>query len=66
MGSSQIKQGLGLEPASGRPYAPALSEPDEWEITQGHDMLAQHKEATTEAEMEKVFNFTNGRYSEIE
>lgn len=47
----------GLEPASGRPYAPALSEPDEWEVTQGHDMLAQHKEATTETEMEKVLNY---------
>jgi betaine-homocysteine S-methyltransferase len=47
----------GLEPASGRPYAPALSEPDEWEITQGHDMLAQHKEATTEAEMEKALKY---------
>jgi len=51
----------GLEPASGRPYAPALSEPDEWEMTQGHDMLAQHKEATTEAEMEKVLKFADER-----
>ena len=47
----------GLEPASGRPYAPALSEPDEWEVTQGHDMLAQYKEATTEAEMKKILKF---------
>ena len=51
----------GLEPASGRPYAPALSEPDEWEMTQGHDMLAQYKEATTEAEMEKVLRFADER-----
>jgi hypothetical protein len=50
-----------LEPASGRPYGPAMSEPDEWEMTQGHDMLAQHKEATTEAEMEKVLKFADER-----
>jgi betaine-homocysteine S-methyltransferase len=56
----------GLEPASGRPYAPALSEPDEWEMTQGHDMLAQHKEATTEAEMKKVLRFAHERDGEDE
>lgn len=52
----------GLEPASGRPYAPAMSEPDEWEVTR--DMLAQHKEATTDAEMEKVFKFADEDYDE--
>jgi betaine-homocysteine S-methyltransferase len=56
----------GLEPASGRPYAPALSEPDEWGMTQGHDMLAQHKEATTEEEMEKVLKFADERDSDEE
>lgn len=46
-----------LEPASGRPFTPAMSEPDEWEITKG--MLAQHKEATTAAEMEEVFKLAD-------
>lgn len=50
-----------LDPASGRPYSPALSEPDEWEVTQGHNMLSQHKEATTDAEMEKVFRFAEDK-----
>jgi len=49
----------GLEPASGRPYAPALSDPDDWAVTRGHNLLRQHKEATTEAEMENVFKFAN-------
>lgn len=49
----------GLEPASGRPYAPSLSEPDEWEM--GHDMLTQHKEATTEAEMAELLGYANKR-----
>ena len=56
----------GLEPASGRPYAPALSEPDEWEVTQGHSMLSQHKEATTEEEMEIVLKFADERDNEEE
>lgn len=51
----------GLEPASGRPYAPALSEPDEWEVTQGHEMLAQHEQPTTEADMEKLIKFADQR-----
>jgi betaine-homocysteine S-methyltransferase len=49
----------GLEPASGRPYASAMSEPDEWDVTQGNDLLCQHKEATTEEEMEKTFKFAD-------
>lgn len=48
---------MNLEPSSGRPYAAALSEPDEWNVTQGHDLLAQHKEKTTEEEMDKLFKF---------
>ena len=51
-----------LEPASGRPYAPTFSDPDEWEMT--NDMLTQHKEATTEAEMEKVLKFADEHDSE--
>jgi len=56
----------GLEPASGRPYAPALSEPGEWEMTQGHDMLTQHKEETSKEEMEKVFKIAEGGESDNE
>ncbi len=55
-----------LEPASGRPYSPALSEPNEWGITQGHNMLTQHKEATTEAEMVKVLRFADGEDDELD
>ena len=47
----------GLDPASGRPYSPSLSAPSEWEITRGHSMLAQHREATTDAEMESALSF---------
>ena len=56
----------GLEPASGRPYAPALSEPGEWEMTQGHDMLTQHKEETSKEEMEKVFKTAFHNYVYVE
>jgi betaine-homocysteine S-methyltransferase len=47
----------GIEPASGRPYSSALSEPDDWNVTQGHKLLSQHTQATTEEEMETIFKF---------
>lgn len=37
---------MGLNPASGRPYSPSISEPEEWGVTQGDDDLHQNKEGT--------------------
>ncbi len=46
-----------IEPSSGRPYAAALSEPDDWDVP---NMFSQHKEATTEEEMEQVLKYAEG------
>merc|ERR1719190_146069 len=43
-----------MKPAAGRPYCPAMSCPDNWGVTQGHDILKQQKEATTKADIEKL------------
>ena len=43
-----------LNAASGRPYSPALSRPDNWGVTAGHQELLQHKEATTLEEVDGV------------
>ena len=43
-----------LKPASGRPYCPSMSIPDQWGYAAGHDLLQQHKEATTDEEMQKL------------
>lgn len=43
-----------LKPASGRPYCPSMSCPDQWGHTAGHDLLQQHSESTTEEEMKKL------------
>lgn len=43
-----------LKPASGRPYCPSLSKPDDWGVTAGSVELAQHKEETTAAEQAHV------------
>ncbi|XP_074651432.1 betaine--homocysteine S-methyltransferase 1-like [Tubulanus polymorphus] len=40
-----------LRPASGRPYCPSCSKPDAWGITQGSEVLKQHKEETTSEEL---------------
>lgn len=37
-------------PASGRPYCPSMSRPDNWGVTAGSDLLKQHVHATTEEE----------------
>jgi hypothetical protein len=52
----------GIEPASGRPYSSALSEPDDWNVTQGHKLLSQHTRATTEEEM--IFKFVEELFVE--
>ncbi|XP_067007201.2 betaine--homocysteine S-methyltransferase 1 [Anabrus simplex] len=46
-----------LKPASGRPYCPSLSHPDNWGVTVGSDVLKQQKEATTKEEIEKLVSF---------
>jgi len=43
-----------IKPASGRPFCGAYSQPDEWGVTAGDDLLKQHKEKTTEAEMKNL------------
>jgi betaine-homocysteine S-methyltransferase len=50
-----------LEPASGHPYSSSLSEPNDWDITQGHRLLSQHKEETTDTEIEQAFRFEEGK-----
>ncbi|XP_049956002.1 betaine--homocysteine S-methyltransferase 1-like isoform X1 [Schistocerca serialis cubense] len=46
-----------IKPASGRPYCPSMSHPDDWGITAGNADLKQHKEATTEDEIKKLASF---------
>uniref|UniRef100_T2M8L7 Betaine--homocysteine S-methyltransferase 1 n=1 Tax=Hydra vulgaris TaxID=6087 RepID=T2M8L7_HYDVU len=43
-----------LKPASGRPFCPSCSVPDEWGVTAGDELLKQHKEATTKEELEEL------------
>ena len=45
-----------LNPGTGRPYSSSLSKPDNWEVSRGDEMLKQHKEKTTEEEMEAVLS----------
>ncbi|XP_058028555.1 betaine--homocysteine S-methyltransferase 1-like isoform X2 [Ahaetulla prasina] len=40
-------------PASGRPYCPSLSKPDDWEVTKSD--LIQQKDATTEQQLKELF-----------
>lgn len=50
-----------LNPASGRPYSPALSRPDAWGITAGDKELVQQRGATTQEEVQSVASkFKNG------
>lgn len=46
-----------IEPSTGRPYSSALSQPDEWMITQGHVLLKQQTTETTKEEMKEIFKF---------
>ena len=43
-----------LRPAAGRPFCASMSCPDNWGVTQGHDILKQQREATTKADIEKL------------
>ncbi|KAG8183989.1 hypothetical protein JTE90_001520 [Oedothorax gibbosus] len=45
----------GLQPSTGRPHSSAFSRPDNWGVTQGDAELKQKHEATTNAELQKVF-----------
>eukprot|EP00164_Ancoracysta_twista_P000374 GFYU01000512.1.p2 GENE.GFYU01000512.1~~GFYU01000512.1.p2 ORF type:complete len:434 (-),score=143.41 GFYU01000512.1:111-1301(-) len=40
------------KPASGRPYNASMCQPDQWGVTAGDEVLKQHAEATTDAEIE--------------
>jgi len=43
-----------IKPASGRPYCPSMSCPDNWGVTAGDSILKQKKEATTDAEIKAL------------
>jgi len=43
-----------IRPASGQPYAPAMSKPDNWGVTKGDDVLKQQKAATTKQEIAQL------------
>jgi len=43
-----------LAPASGRPFNPSLSRPDNWGVTKGDKELQQQKENTTEEQLAEV------------
>lgn len=43
-----------IKPASGRPYCAAMSDPDQWGVTAGNELLQQKKEATTDEELKKL------------
>lgn len=44
----------GLKTASGRPYCPCCSEPAQWGVTQGDDILKQQSAVTTKDELDKL------------
>nr|CAD7258602.1 unnamed protein product [Timema shepardi] len=46
-----------LKPASGRPYCASLSQPANWGVTAGSEVLKQQKEATTSDEIKKLIFF---------
>nr|CAD7445276.1 unnamed protein product [Timema bartmani] len=46
-----------LKPASGRPYCASLSQPANWGVTAGSEVLKQQKEATTSDEIKKLIVF---------
>lgn len=43
-----------LTPASGRPFCPSMSKPDQWGVTAGDKLLQQQREHTTTEEIEKL------------
>lgn len=43
-----------LKPAGGRPFCPPLSQPDNWGVTQGHEILKQQTEETKAADIERL------------
>ncbi|XP_036383201.1 betaine--homocysteine S-methyltransferase 1-like isoform X1 [Megalops cyprinoides] len=43
-----------IQPASGRPTCPSMSTPEGWGVTKGHADLVQHKEATSEQEIQHL------------
>jgi len=43
-----------LQPASGRPFCPSQSKPDNWGVTKGDKDLQQGKDKTSEEEIEKL------------
>lgn len=45
-----------IKPSSGRPFSSSMSKPDDWGVTQGDKDLIQHKETTTQEEMDSVIN----------
>nr|CAD7453136.1 unnamed protein product [Timema tahoe] len=46
-----------LKPASGRPYCASLSQPANWGVTAGSEVLKQQKEATASDEIKKLIVF---------
>lgn len=49
-----------LNPSTGRPMCAAFSKPDAWGVTKGDDELKQHKDATTNEELQELFQ--NGKH----
>ncbi|XP_076615066.1 betaine--homocysteine S-methyltransferase 1 [Chaetodon auriga] len=45
-----------LKPASGRPLCPVMSVPDGWGVTKGHADLMQQKEATSQQQLQALFD----------
>lgn len=43
-----------LKPASGRPFCPCCSEPAQWGVTQGDDILKQQREKTSIEELQRL------------
>merc|ERR1719435_852765 len=43
-----------MKPASGRPYCPALSQPDNWGVTKGDEILIQQTEATSVEQIKQM------------
>ncbi|KAM4532126.1 betaine--homocysteine S-methyltransferase 1-like [Fundulus diaphanus] len=44
-----------LKPASGRPFCPSMSRPDDWGVTKGHADLMQQKEPTSKEQLKALF-----------
>jgi len=44
-----------LNPSSGRPFAAAMSKPDQWGVTAGDSILKQKAATTTDEELTELF-----------